>query len=271
MKLTERKWFYPLVYFLLVCIAFLPLQTEKPYAYADTRWVIDEILRTATQPYAAWSWVFHAATVGVIAFAVWKPRWGSRAVAAYFGLNYLAIAVMQTRAQTASYGFAVHTGAMVAGVLLGALWLWVAWADSFRLTWERVPAWRWALLPLALLAFWTPVAFHGSRAMFHFSPLLLLTSDYGLAYCLTTPVLLFLIILAWPQVDGFALRVTAFNATLYGLFNLPLFADPNTVVMGVMHVPLLALGLVALLLPRLAPPRSTRTHMRPHITPQASA
>jgi hypothetical protein len=29
--LTQRKWFYILVYFLLSVIAFLPLYTEHPY------------------------------------------------------------------------------------------------------------------------------------------------------------------------------------------------------------------------------------------------
>lgn len=253
MKLTERKWFYPLVYFLLVFISFLPLYTEQPYDPRETQKVIFEILMVATRPYAAWGWVFHVGTLAVIGLALWKPALGGRVIAAYFGLNYLVIAALQTSAQTTSYGFAVHTGALVVDVLLGLLWLWVAWKDRLHLSWKDVPRWRWALLPLALLVFWSPIAFEGSRVAFNFNPLLLLTSpNYGLAYCFMTPVLLFLLILAWPQVDGFAFRITAFNAFLYGLFNLSHWANPDTVVMGIMHLPLLLLGLLALFLPRLA-------------------
>jgi hypothetical protein len=195
--------------------------------------------------------VFHLATLAVIALAVWNPQTGGRAIAAYFGLNYLIIAFVQTRAQTPAYGFAVHSGAMAAEILLALLWLWVAWKDRLHLSWKDVPAWRWFLFPLALLVFWAPIGTQGSRVVFDFNPLSLLTSpDYGLAYCFMTPVFLFLLILAWPQVDGFALRVTAFNALLYGLFNLTHWFNPDLIVMGAMHLPLLVLALVALFLPK---------------------
>ncbi len=114
--LTQRKWFYPLVYFLLVVIAFLPLYTAVPYDPRNTQAVILEILQRATAPYAAWGWVFHVLTLAVVGLAVWKPQVGGRAVAAYFGLNYLVIAATQTRAETPTYGYAVHTGALVAEV-----------------------------------------------------------------------------------------------------------------------------------------------------------
>lgn len=247
MKLTERKWFYPLVYFLLVVISFLPLYTEQPYDPRNTSQVIFEILQRATLPYAAWGWVFHLGTLAVIGFSMWKPAPGGRVMAAYFGLNYLVIAATQTRAQTPTYGVAVHTGALVAGVLLALLWLWVAWQGSLRIDWQSIPRWRWLLLPFALLVFWSPLRFDGTSVLPDFNPLLLLTSpDYGLAYCFMTPVFLFLLILAWPQVDVFALRVTAFNGLLYGLFNLNHWAAPERIWLGVMHLPLLVLPIVAL-------------------------
>ena len=107
------------------------------------------------------------------------------------------------------------------------------------------------LLPFALLVFWSPIAFEGTRVVPNFDPLLLLTSpDYGLAYCFLTPVFLFLLILAWPQVDKFAFRVTAFNGLLYGLFNLAHWAVPERMWLGVMHLPLLVMPIAALWLAR---------------------
>ncbi len=252
MKLTERKWFYPLVYFLLVFLAFLPLSTAQPYdPRSETSQVIFEILQRATRPYAAWGWVFHVLTLAVIGLSVWKPALGGRVMAAYFGLNYLVIAATQTRAETPTYGYAVHTGALAAEALLGLLWLWVAWKDGLRLDWQAIPRGRWLLLPFALLVFWSPIAYEGGRFVFDFNPLLLLTSpDYGLAYCFLTPVFLFLLILAWPQVDKFALRVTAFNGLLYGLFNLNHWAAPERMWLGVMHLPLLVMPIAALWLAR---------------------
>ncbi len=217
---------YPLVYFLLAFISFLPLYTERPYDPRQTQSVIFEILQVATQPYTAWGRVFHILTLAVIGLSIWKPAFGGRAIATYFGLNYLAIAAVQTSGVTPSYGFAVHTGALVADVLLGLLWLWVAWKDRLHLSFKDAPRWRWLLLPFALLVFWSP--------------------DYGLAYCLMTQVFVFLLILAWPQVDGFAFRVTAFNGLLYALFNLSHWAVPERIWLGVMHLPLLVMPMVAL-------------------------
>lgn len=246
-KITSRKWFYPLVYFVLVIIAFLPLYTERPYDARKTQDVIFYVLMVSTAPYAAWGWVFHVLTLAVIGLALWKPQLGGRAVAAYFGLNYLVIAAVQTRGYTPDYGYAVITGALIASALLGLLWLWVAWKDRLRVSFKDAPRWRWLLLPFALLVFWSPTAFDGMRFVPNFDPQLLLTSpDYGLAYCYMTPVFLFLLILALPYVDAFAFRVTAFNALLYGLFNLSNWSVPERVWLGVMHIPLLVMSVVAL-------------------------
>ncbi|MCS7061332.1 MAG: hypothetical protein RMN25_09225 [Anaerolineae bacterium] len=257
---SQRKWLYPLIYFLLIVIAFLPLITERPYNPQNTSAVIFEILSRATAPYAGWGWIFRALTLLVVGLAVWKPDVGSRLVAAYFGLNYLLVAAIQTHAETPAYGYAVHTGALVADVLLGLLWLGVAWKDGLRLDWQAIPRARWLLLPFALLVFWSPIAYQGGRFIFDVNPLLLLTSpDYGLAYCFLTPVFVFLLILAWPRVDAFAFRITAFNGLIYGLFNLAAWADPATWMMGIMHVPLLVISIAALWMAR-SQPQSRAAH-----------
>ncbi|MFZ6029613.1 MAG: hypothetical protein ACOYYS_18015 [Chloroflexota bacterium] len=246
-----HRWLYPLAYLLLLVLCFWPPYSEIPYDPRNTQSVIMEILTASTQPYAAWGWVFHLATLGVLALAIIHPRVAGRAIAAYFGLNYLVVAAVQTHAVTASFGLAVQTGALVTTGLLGVLWLWVAWQDKIKFSFKAVPARRWLLLPLPLLAFWLPMSLDGSRVVFDFNPVLLLTSpDYGLAYCFMTPVFLFLLILSYPGTDGFAFRLTAFNALLYGLLNLVHWADPDRVVMGVMHLPLLVLAVVALMLPK---------------------
>ncbi|WP_322506863.1 hypothetical protein [Anaerolinea sp.] len=247
--LTQRKWFTPFMYFLLVVIAFLPLITTVPYDPRNTSEVIFEILSYALIPYASWGIAFHLLTLLAIGIAIWKPAPGGRLIAGYFGLNYLVIAFTQTRALTPTYGNAIHTGALIAEVLLGLLWLWVAWKDKLQISFHNAPFWRWLLLPLAILTFWSPIAVEGNRIVPNFVPLLLLTSpDYGLAFCFMTPVFLFLLILAYPQVDLLALWLTAFNALLYALFNLNHWAVPERLWMGVMHLPLLILSLTALVL-----------------------
>jgi hypothetical protein len=75
---------------------------------------------------------------------------------------------------------------------------------------------------------------------------------YGLAFCFTTPVFVFLLILFYPKVDAFAYRVTAFNGLLYGLFNVTHFFNPQLRWMGILHLPLLVISLCALILPRVS-------------------
>jgi hypothetical protein len=247
-NLTSRKWFYPVVYGLLIVISMLPPIAEVSYDPRNTQDVIASILMVSLTPYRSWGWVFHVATLGLVALAILRPSVAGRVMAAYVGANYFLIAALQTNAVTEEYGFAVQTGALVATALLGMLWLWVAWRNRLHVSFEGIPFWRWVLLPLALLVFWSPVGLEGNKVVPNFDPLLLLTSpDYGLAYCFVTPVFLFVLILFYPRVDLLALRVTAFNGLLYGLYNLTHWFDPDTVWMGVLHVPLLVISSAALL------------------------
>jgi drug/metabolite transporter superfamily protein YnfA len=228
----------------------LPPITQIPYDSRNTQDVITSILMVSVLPYRSWGWAFHVATVAVIVLALLHPTVAGRVMAAYFGVNYLLIAALQTNALTEKYGFAVQTGALIATALLGLRWLWVAWRDKLQASFRAVPAWRWILFPLALLVFWSPIALQGNKVVPNFDPLLLLTSpDYGLAYCFVTPVFLFLLILFYPSVDVLAFRATAFNGLLYGLYNLTHWFNPDMVWMGAMHVPLLVISLGALLMP----------------------
>jgi hypothetical protein len=250
-KVTRRRWFYPVLFVLLLIISMLPPITERSYNPRNTQDVVMSILISSTAPYRAWGWLFHVATLLLIAWALWRPGSAGRAMAAYFGVNYLLIAAVQTNAVTEAYGFALQTGALVTAVLLGLLWLWIAWRDQLEASFRDLPTWRWSLLPLALLAFWVPMGLEGGRIVPNFDPLLLLTSvDYGLALCFMTPVFLFLLILFYPGVNDFAFRVTALNGLIYGLYNLTHWFDPNRVWMGVLHLPLLIISLVALFMSR---------------------
>ena len=185
----------------------------------------------------------------MILIAVYKEKLG-RALAAYMGLNYLVIAFVQAMGTTEKYGFVIHSGSLLTSSLLGIAWLVVAVRGNLRPSYEGVPALRYLLLPLAILAFWSP---YNNEVQPCFNPLLLLTSpSYGLTFCLTTPVFLFLLVLFYPKVDAFVYRITAFNGLLYGLFNIMHFFDPQMRWMGVLHLPLLIISLCALLLPRVS-------------------
>ena len=76
--LTSRKWFYPLVYIVLIVLSMWPPYTHIPYDPRNTQDVILSILKVSTQPYAAWGWVLHVATLGVIALVVFRSKVAGR-------------------------------------------------------------------------------------------------------------------------------------------------------------------------------------------------
>ena len=163
--IASRRWFYPVVYVVLIVLSMLPPITEVPYDPRNTQEVIASILMVSIAPYQSWGWMLRIATFCVVALVALRPRIAGRVLAAYIGINYMVIAALQTHAVTDTYGFAVQTGALVATALLGLLWLWVAWRDELQASFAGIPAWRWFLLPLALLVFWSPFGVQGSRVV----------------------------------------------------------------------------------------------------------
>jgi len=243
-----HKWLYPVVYLLFVIITFLPLYAEMPYEPQDTQDVILNLLMVSIDPYKHLGPVFHLATFLIVALiAVYEERMG-RILAAYMGVNFLVIAFAQSMGTTEKYGFVVHTGALVTSLVLGITWLVVAVRGTLKPSFKSVPPLRYLLLPLAILVFWSPI---NDAVQPYFNPALLITSpDYGLTFCFTTPVFLFLLVLFYPQVDAFAYRITAFNGLLYGLFNMTHLFNPQLRWLGALHLPLLIISLCALMLPR---------------------
>jgi hypothetical protein len=143
----ENKWLYPVVYLLFVIIAFLPLYAEMPYGPQDTQDVILNLLMVSIDPYKHLGPMFHLATFLIVALiAVYEERMG-RILAAYMGVNYLVIAFAQAMGTTEKYGFVVHTGALVASLVLGITWLVVAVRGTLKPSYRDVPPLRYLLLP----------------------------------------------------------------------------------------------------------------------------
>jgi hypothetical protein len=183
-----------------------------------------------------------------------------RILAGYMGLNYFVLVIVQSMGTTAQYGFVLHTGGMVMYCILGLVWLVVAFRNELQASFRAI-SWRnfW-LLPFALLAFWAPYTVSGNVVQSDFNPLLLLVSpDYGLTFCFTTPVFLFLLILFYPNINMLAYRITSFNGLLYGVFNLAYLFKPELRWMGFLHLPLVVISVYAFILPRIYKKRADIT------------
>ena len=133
--LTERKWFYPFIYLLFLIISFLPLYTEKAYAYENTQDVIINLLMVVLIPYKAWGVVFHITTLIIVLYIALRPEKSGRLFSAYMGLNFLVIALVQSSGTTEKYGFVMQTSSLVMSIILGFIWKWVVVLPSaFLLT-----------------------------------------------------------------------------------------------------------------------------------------
>ncbi len=256
-----KLWIYILIFTSLFLVNLLPSITEKPYQPADTQDVIMNLLMVATEPYRAYGFVFHLATLLLIAAILIKPGKLERLVAGYMSLNFFIIAAAQTMGQTQKYGLVVHTAALVTMILLGITWLVVAIRNDLSPAFHKPTIIEIGLILLAVIPFWGPYAVSNGVIQPNFDPRLLLVSpDYGLTFCFTAPVFLLALILFYPGVNLLAFRITAFCGLLYAIFNLAQFFNPDTRWMGFLHLPLLVISLYALILPSLP---SGRVHSNP--------
>lgn len=130
----SRKWFYPVIYSVLIVISMLPPITEVPYNPENTQDVITAILMVSIKPYQSWGWVFHVGTLLVFVLPIFSPAISGRVISAYFGVNYLIIAAIQTNAVTEKYGFAIQTGA-----LLYVVYNYIAYIFTMPINWSTLP------------------------------------------------------------------------------------------------------------------------------------
>jgi hypothetical protein len=246
------RWFYPLIYLLIILINVIPSYSEVTYQPQDAQDVIINLLMVAIQPYQAYAPIFHIVTIAIALGMLWKPARMGRLVAGYMGINFLIIGLVQSMGNTEKYGFVVHIAALATMLLLGITWLVDALRNRLQLTRRKIRPPEYGLFLLAILAYWGPYRAVDGTLQPYFDPRLLLTSpDYGLTFCFTTPVFLLGLILFRAQGSQFAYRITAFSGLLYGLFNMTHWFNPDTWWMGFLHLPLLIISAYALLLPKI--------------------
>jgi len=244
MPMRERK---SLVLFivLFLCI-FLPPITSKPFPSQETPLVIRDVIIQTT--YLWLSPIVHVATI-ILLIALYRygPKIG-RIADAYFGILFLFFAFGQNIAVTENYGLAVVTGNLVLVLIVGLFWMWEVFRPRNEYVFQRLPLWRYWVIPFSILAFWFPL---NPDASPNFSPLLLLTSSFGVQVCPTAPVVIAILTLIYPRVNRYILTVTSFVSLLIGLFNvMSLFVMPGyTLYVLILHTPLIFISIYGLLIP----------------------
>ncbi len=232
---------------LLICI-FLPTFAAVPFAQEESTLVIRDVFMETSVAYLWLSPEIHVITILLI---VALYRYGSRVgrvADAFFGILFLFFAFGNHIAVTENYGLVVLTGNLVPILIVGLFWMWEVYKPLNAYVFQRLPAWRYWVLPFVFLAFWSPI---NAELSPDFNPLLLLTSSFGVMYCPTTPLIIAVLTLIYPRVNIFLRRITSFVGLLIGLFNaMSFFMMPGYTLWNlILHTPLILISAYGLLIP----------------------
>jgi MFS family permease len=245
--MKERTKTLLILVVLLVC-SFLPVFAASPFSQQDSSLVIKEVLMETSVAYLWLSPVVHAFTVVLLVALYFFGSRAGRVADGFFAILFLFIAFSNHIAVTDTYGLAVVTGNLVPILIVGLFWVWEVYKPQNDYVFEKLPAWRYWVLPFAFLAFWFPI---NTQLNPDFNPLLLLNSSFGVMYCPTTPVIIALLTLIYPRVNKYVLTTTSFVGLIMGLFNtMSYFIMPGYTLWNlVLHTPLISIALYGLLIP----------------------
>ncbi len=246
-RLAGKWWFYAFLFFL--GFGLLPPYASRGYSWEEMGDVVSEGLSHAVVYRLVdlvWpSVLLHVLALAVIAaVALWGEK-ASRAFDIWAFATYLAIAVGQGTGISDRYGLVILTGNVALGFLVAFSWGLECLEGRNKFGKEYLRPRRLWLAPLAAWAYWSPVE------PFRLDPCYLIVGYFGVAYCLTTPVVLALMALYYPGVNKTAMRLTAFLGLIFGVLNVsrPLMAGPTPTAIWegtILHLPLLITSAYAL-------------------------
>ncbi|MBD3159525.1 MAG: hypothetical protein GF309_12100 [Candidatus Lokiarchaeota archaeon] len=246
----QEKTKYRLIYLIMILSNFLLPISEKAFDPTQTSVVIGAVLGATATTYFWLSPVFHVATILlVVSFLLYGNRFG-RIADLFFGIMLLFAGITQHIAYTEDYGLTIITGNLVMISIVGFFWLLEAYKPQNDYSLGKLPLWRYWVVPFAVLAYWFPVDTAGAP---NFSLLTLVMGPYGVAFCPTTPVIVALLTLAYPNVNEKLLTITSLGGLIIGIWNmLSIFLMPGyTLWLLSLHIPLVVVPSYGLLISRM--------------------
>ena len=246
-KLTSKWWFYLLLFLIPL---FVPPYTSKPMAYEQVGELMGIVVREALKPYDWLAPAFHLATI-LLVILLWKFNTKvSKYFHAYLAVNFVFMALAQNITFNEKFGFVIIFNNLLHILLIGILWVSAIFRHGKEFASVELEKWRFWAVPLAILAFWAPMNGLGQP---DFNPMLLLTSEYGLAFCFTAPVIIFVLTLYYPNIYKPAFRFLCFVGAYIGLLNLngPLIIPGYPLWVAILHIPLFTISIYGLALEKI--------------------
>jgi len=248
--LTRQWWLYLILLFLF----FLPSYSTLPLDPARTNELVLEVL---SNPIAySVPTIFPLFKLFPLILILWLVIHPNHVISRLFygwaGVNLLLVAIFQDMATTPTYGFAVLVGNVVVLGVTAILWIIASFkkiGSELSLK-QRLPGWRYWVVPFALLAFWYPVNTAGGTPVPNFAATGIIANEAGLTFCMMLAVYLAVLTLAFPRVDLTDMRISGFVGFVVGLLNVVQFLTSPAygLWMAVLHLPLVLISLFAFIL-----------------------
>jgi len=181
-------------------------------AYGQIGELMGIVLRESLMPYIWLAPAFHLATI-VLIILLWKLNTKvAKYFYAYLAVNFVFIAFAQNITVNEKFGFVIISNNLLHILLVGILWIPAIFQHENEFAAVKLEKWRFCAVPLAILAFWVPMTLLGQP---DFNPILLLTSEYGLAFCFTAPVMIYILTLYYPNIYKASLPLSMHCRRLY--------------------------------------------------------
>lgn len=207
------------------------------------------VVREALKPYEWLAPVFHLVTVVFVILLLKFNLKVARYFYAYLVLDFVFMALAQNITLNEKFGLVIIFNNLLHILIIGILYVPAIFRQENLLS-SKLEKWRFWAVPLAVLAFWAPMDGLGQP---DFSPMLLLMSGYGLAFCFTAPVLIFIFTLYYPNIYKPAYRFLCIVGVYLGMLNLigPLIIPEYPFWVAFLHVPLFSISIYGLALERM--------------------
>ncbi|MHA1695174.1 MAG: hypothetical protein ACTSUG_07940 [Candidatus Helarchaeota archaeon] len=244
-SLTQKWWFYLI---LILIWMFIPIIVSKNFDYTQINQIVKEALMFGLVPYVIIQPILHIMIiVMVVGIFIFKNKF-RRFFSIWVAINYFLVAFLQNIVMTITYGLVFLTQNLILMVIVGIFWVHEIKSCKMDYTLEKIPLWRYWVIPLAFLAFWFPVDRFTGMPDFNLS--YLLYSDSALAFCMITPIYLAVISLFYPKINRPTIRVNSFIGIIFGLINIMnVFISPlNYWWITILHIPLLSISVYMFIL-----------------------
>jgi len=154
-SITLKWWFFLL---LILVNIFLPPYVSRGFEWSEIGIITGTILSNAlVYTYTALYPIFKIVPILLVASIIFLRNRVTRLFSLYAAITYVLFAFLQSIAVTEEYGLGIITVNVVMFGTVAAFGLWEALAQRNDFAPQKRSAWKYSMIPLAVLAFWYPL------------------------------------------------------------------------------------------------------------------